>query len=196
MLSKFMLDPLANTIAVIVLAGMIFSVISVGILYIKGASPRFKWPKWVVPVLAVIGLCVALYLTYVETAKVEAVCGPVGDCNSVQQSPYAYLFGVIPVGVFGAMGYLGILVAWLIQRFGPDRFQKFAVFAIWGMSWFGVLYSIYLTFLEPFVIGATCVWCITSAILITLLLWASTTPALEYLQINDSETEGLDIIAD
>jgi len=35
------------------------------------------------------------------------------------------------------------------------------------MAWFGVLFTIYLTFLEPFVIGATCMWCITSAILMT-----------------------------
>ena len=36
---------------------------------------------------------------------------------------------------------------------------------------FGVLFSIYLTFLEPFVIGATCAWCITSAIIMALILW-------------------------
>ena len=36
-------------------------------------------------------------------------------------------------------------------------------------STFGILFSIYLTFLEPFVIGATCAWCVTSAILMTVL---------------------------
>jgi uncharacterized membrane protein len=36
-----------------------------------------------------------------------------------------------------------------------------------------VLFSIYLTFLEPFVIGATCAWCLTSALIMTLLLWAA-----------------------
>ena len=34
----------------------------------------------------------------------------------------------------------------------------------------GVLFSIYLTFLEPFVIGATCAWCLSSAVIMTLLL--------------------------
>jgi uncharacterized membrane protein len=41
---------------------------------------------------------------------------------------------------------------------------------------FGTLFSIYLTFLEPFVIGATCAWCLTSAIIMTALLWLSITP--------------------
>jgi uncharacterized membrane protein len=47
------------------------------------------------------------------------------------------------------------------------------------MALLGTLFSIYLTFLEPFVIGATCIWCITSAIVITLLLWTTTGPALQ-----------------
>jgi uncharacterized membrane protein len=43
--------------------------------------------------------------------------------------------------------------------------------ALLGLTTIGLLFSIYLTFLEPFVIGATCAWCLTSAIIITLLLW-------------------------
>jgi uncharacterized membrane protein len=39
---------------------------------------------------------------------------------------------------------------------------------------FGTLFSIYLTIPERFVIGATCTWCLTSAIVMTLLLWSST----------------------
>ena len=52
------------------------------------------------------------------------------------------------------------------------------------MAAFGVLFSVYLTFLEPFVIGATCAWCLTSAILMTALFWLSLAPAraaLSYL---------------
>jgi uncharacterized membrane protein len=35
------------------------------------------------------------------------------------------------------------------------------------------LFSIYLTFLEPFVIGASCAWCLTSAIILSALYWLS-----------------------
>jgi uncharacterized membrane protein len=48
-----------------------------------------------------------------------------------------------------------------------------ATFGIWGAALLGTLFSVYLTFLEPFVIGATCAWCLTSAVVITLLLWAT-----------------------
>ena len=50
---------------------------------------------------------------------------------------------------------------------------------MWLVALAGTLFSIYLTVLEPFVIGATCMWCITSAVLMTLLLWAATPAAVE-----------------
>jgi uncharacterized membrane protein len=38
------------------------------------------------------------------------------------------------------------------------------------------LFSIYLTFLEPFVIAATCMWCLASALCIVGLLWLTAAP--------------------
>ena len=43
----------------------------------------------------------------------------------------------------------------------------------------GTLFSIYLTFLEPFVIGATCAWCLASAVILTLLMWLSARPGFD-----------------
>ena len=119
----------------------------------------------------------ALYLSYIEITQSQAICGPVGDCNSVQQSPYARLFGILPIGVLGAAGYVLILFTWILQRYGPAQWRSTSSLAIWGLAWFGVIFSVYLTFLEPFVIGATCMWCITSAIVMTLILWLSTPAA-------------------
>ena len=196
---KIMLDPIANLIAIIILAGMLFSVVSVGQRFLVGKSFEREWPAWVLPVLALIGFGIAIYLTYIELTHSEAVCGPVGNCNTVQESSYAYLFGVIPVGIMGAVGYAVILIAWLVQQFGPQSLRKVSRLAIWGMAWFGVLFSIYLTFLEPFVIGASCTWCLTSAVIMTLILWASTGPALDLFQSSeiddfydddDEESEG------
>jgi uncharacterized membrane protein/thiol-disulfide isomerase/thioredoxin len=189
-LNRFNQDPIANSMAVIVLIGMLVAAAAVIISYLQGAERKFiVAPEWLLPVLALIGLGVAVYLTYVEISKAYAICGPVGNCNSVQESQYAILFGVLPVGVLGAIGYLSILVAWLLKIYGPRNMQNFLAVAIWGMAWFGVLFSIYLTFLEPFVIGATCVWCISSAILITLILLISTTPAKEALRIDYEEED-------
>lgn len=189
--TAFSQDPLANSIAVIVLIGMIASVISISMHFIKNETKNrlLNWPKWALPILSLAGLAVAAYMSYVEVTRVEAVCGPVGDCNRVQESPYAYLFGVIPVGLLGVAGYLAILASWALQQYGPKHFQKSATLALWAMAWFGMAFSIYLTFLEPFVIGATCAWCISSAILMTLVFWSSSKAAIESLQVEEEDSE-------
>ncbi len=189
-IAAFSQDPLANSIAVIVLLGMIASVVSISIHFIKNDTKNrlLNWPKWALPAFSVAGLAVAVYMSYVEVTRVEAVCGPVGDCNRVQESPYAYLFGVIPVGLLGVAGYLAILASWAMQQYGPKSMQKSASVALWAMTWFGMAFSIYLTFLEPFVIGATCAWCISSAILMTLVFWSSSKAAIESLQIDDEDS--------
>jgi uncharacterized membrane protein/thiol-disulfide isomerase/thioredoxin len=175
---KFAQDPAGNTLSVIVLAGMVGAVIFTASQFQqqKAKVDKNKW-GWLIPVLCVFGFGVAGYLAYVETAQVAAVCGPVGDCNTVQQSEYARLFGILPIGVMGLAGYVAIMVAWLVARFAKDKIADFAALSMFGMAVFGVLFSIYLTFLEPFVIGATCAWCLTSAILITILMLLSIRPA-------------------
>lgn len=139
------------------------------------------WDGRLIPALAVAGLAVALYLTYVETTNTQAVCGPVGNCNEVQASPFARLFGVLPVGLLGAVGYVAILVTWAAGRFGTGVWSRLAPFAILGMTSFGVLFSIYLTYLELFIIRAVCIWCVTSAVIMAALLALSVGPAVAAL---------------
>jgi len=165
-------DPAGNALAIVVLLGMIVTVGHSAIVFPRlSPAPLPARRDWAIPVLALIGFGVAAYLAYVETAHVTAVCGPVGDCNTVQQSAYARLFGFLPIGVLGLLGYIAILAAWLVTRFSRGRPADMAALALLGMTTFGTLFSIYLTFLEPFVIGATCAWCLSSAIIMTLLLW-------------------------
>jgi len=73
---------------------------------------------------------------------------------------------------------LPIGISWLIQRFGSENWKNYAAVVLWLFAAIGTAFSIYLTILEPFVIGATCAWCITSAIVITLILLTATGPAL------------------
>jgi uncharacterized membrane protein len=126
-----------------------------------------------------IGLGVAVYLAYVETQLVEAMCGPVGNCNAVQSSPYARLFGILPLGLLGMFGYLAILAGWLYLRLRRDRWALYVSLAVSGMTVFGVLFSIYLTYLEIYVIRAVCLWCLASAVIMTLLMILNVRPALQ-----------------
>jgi uncharacterized membrane protein len=169
--TKFLQDPGANTFSVLVLLGMLGSMFWAVLILrnTKGASIKEGW-AWIIPLLCLIGMIVAGYLAYVETRHVEAVCGPVGDCNTVQQSEYARLFGILPIGVLGLIGYAAMLAAWLVARYAGDQVADLTILSMFVMTVLGTFFSIYLTFLEPFVIGASCAWCLTSAILMTLLM--------------------------
>jgi len=120
---------------------------------------------------------VASYLAFIEVTGREAVCGPVGHCNAVQQSSYAFLFGVLPVGMLGQIGYLTLFATWMGVELGPSAFRPLLRRFLWGTALVGTLFSAYLTFLEPFVIGATCAWCLTSSIVMALMLLVSTSTA-------------------
>lgn len=180
---KFALDPVGNGLSVAVLAGMVAALAWALWQLLRPQPPAVPTPPgWMVPVLCLVGFVVAGYLAYVETTNTLAVCGPVGDCNTVQQSEYARLFGLLPIGVLGLAGYVLIVLAWMVARFGRDLESRLAAVALLGMALAGTLFSIYLTFLEPFVIGATCAWCLTSAIVMTLLLLASVAPGRRALR--------------
>jgi len=168
MLDNLRRDPAGNAVALIVLAGMVASVAAAfGRKPSEGANSK---PRSAVLVVALLGIAVSGYLTYVETSGATAVCGPVGDCNTVQQSPYAMLFGLIPVGLLGLLGYATIVVAWFVWTHKPGVLADYAALTALGIALVGTLFSIYLTFLEPFIIGATCAWCIASSVAITILL--------------------------
>lgn len=172
---RFRQDLIGNTVAVFVLLGMAGSLIGFGYrVFNAPVKETTIWPAWVIPALAVVGIIIAGYLSYVEITHTEAVCGPVGDCNVVQQSPYARLFNLLPIGVLGVLGYLMILFCWTLSQYGPIRWRRLTTYCAFILSLSGVIFSFYLTFLEPFVIGATCAWCIASAIIITLIFWAAT----------------------
>jgi uncharacterized membrane protein len=172
---KFTSDLYGNILSVIVLLGMIGVLIFTGINLSKDdLLDQTKTKDWLIPVLSLIGLGVAGYLAYVEVNQVEAICGPVGNCNTVQQSTYAMLFGILPIGVLGVLGYLVIIILWLAGNLDLEAWQKTISALLWIISMIGFLFSLYLTFLEPFVIGATCLWCLSSAVIMTFLFLLAT----------------------
>lgn len=178
-LDKIRNDLAGNVVSIAVLIGLILTAAVAGNkILLQPADRSLHKIHPAIPLLAVLGIIVAGYLAYVETTGVEAVCGPVGDCNTVQQSAYATLFGVIPMGVLGLFGYIAILTAWLFIQPDNGWLSDMAIVAIFGMTAFGTLFSTYLTFLEPFVIGATCAWCLSSAIIITVQMWLAVDPAM------------------
>jgi uncharacterized membrane protein len=115
-----------------------------------------------VAVLALLGLAVAGYLTYVHYEDLKPICaGGGGGCEKVQSSSYSELAG-IPVAVLGLAGYAVILISvWIPGDLGR------LLGALTAVVGFG--FSAYLTWVELFEIDAICQWCVASAVLMTLL---------------------------
>jgi uncharacterized membrane protein len=169
-------DPAGNAVAIVVLLALLASLVLVPFLALRRQLPAL--PAWPTPVLALLGMAVSAYLRVVETNDLSAVCGTVADCNTVQQSEYARLLGV-PIGVLGVIGYGLLLAGWLVARLVQGRMADLIVVGVAAGAFLGVAFSAYLTFLEPFVIGATCLWCITSALTMLALLWLVARPGWE-----------------
>lgn len=113
--------------------------------------------------LAVVGLLISAYLTWVHYAGVAPVCvGGSGGCETVQTSSYATIFGV-PVAVVGLVGYTGLLLSASLRG-------EVGVYLGFLVALVGVLVSAYLTYLEVFVIHAVCEWCVASASLMVAAL--------------------------
>lgn len=119
-------------------------------------------------ILAGLGLLDSLYLTYVKVSNTFALCGPIGNCESVNTSRYSEIAG-IPIAVFGAGAYLLMLAVLLLEARG-GLWRDNGPLAMFGLSLLGVLYSVFLTYLELFVIRAICPYCVISAIILMLLL--------------------------
>jgi uncharacterized membrane protein len=181
---------LATAIAVLLALSVVYALVA-AVMAGTGRTPPVlpEWTASIIPVLCVIGLGVAGYLTFVETQNVSAVCGPIGDCNSVQSSPYAKLFGFLPVGILGLAGYVAIIAAWAWGRWGKGILALYAPALLLAMALFGVLFSLYLTYIELAVILAVCIWCLTSAVLMAFVLILAVGPAMGVF-LGTEETDG------
>jgi uncharacterized membrane protein len=123
--------------------------------------------------LALAGLGVATYIAIAESGGGTPKCLAGGSgCETVANSKYSELAGV-NVAVIGIFGYALLLIAALLPG-DPGRFGGFLTALI------GFGFSLYLTYLELFVIDAICQWCVVSAILMALSLAVAAARAFIY----------------
>jgi uncharacterized membrane protein len=109
----------------------------------------------VLAAIAVFGIAVASYLTYVKLSGGVPLCGPLAGCETVQTSEYSTVLG-IPVSAFGlaySITMLALVGGW--WRSGDRRFLMGAYMI--GLT--GVVAVAYLVFLQLAVIHAVCAWC-------------------------------------
>jgi uncharacterized membrane protein len=111
--------------------------------------------------LGLAGVGIAGYLTYVHYAGLHPICGISHGCETVQTSRYASLLRV-PVALLGLITYILILAS---LRIRGER----ALLGGYALTLIAFLFSSYLTYREVFTIHAICTWCVSSAIVFTLL---------------------------
>jgi uncharacterized membrane protein len=136
--------------------------------------PREDTLRRAAAIVSALGIGVATYITIADSGGGAPAClAGGGGCETVASSSYSHLFG-INVAVFGIAGYVVLLAAALLRGDGV-RLAGFAAALV------GFGFSAYLTYLELFTIEAICQWCVSSAVLMTLLLALNTTRAFTYM---------------
>ena len=124
--------------------------------------------------IALIGVFVSLYLTLYKLGYIGTlVCGT-GGCETVQLSKWGNFLGM-PVAGWGVVYYgvvLALSVAGVQEGYSGSRRLTTALLVVTG---WGLLFTLWLTYLELFVIHAICRWCVGSAtmtvLLFVLALW-------------------------
>lgn len=139
-------------------------------------------PNWALLALSAVGIMLAGYLTWTESAGAALQgCTEGSGCDVVMSSKWGTLMGM-PTAQWGLIAYLALAASAFIK--GADRHWRTA----WTLAFFGVCYSAYLTTVSLTILGATCPYCLTSFGLMTsifaLVTWQrpTTTSAFSWGQ--------------
>jgi len=132
-------------------------------------------PKWLyitAALLSLIGLADSLYLTVQHVTGQSVRCTVVSGCSEVLSSPYAVVAG-FPLAGFGAAAYFTVFSLATLALFGYRIAGKLLLPLVSLM----VLMSLWLFYLQAFVIRAFCQFCLLSAaitiglLVVSLLAW-------------------------
>ena len=132
-------------------------------------KPNRLW--WTAIGLTLIGLVDSSYLTWIKLTDSLAVCGGIGDCESVNSSRFAEIGG-IPIALIGVLGYAAILMVLILDGRKPIWRDGLRL-TFFGFTLTGTLISLYLSYLEVFVLRAVCPYCVISAVVMFVLFCIS-----------------------
>jgi uncharacterized membrane protein len=126
----------------------------------------------IVAALALAGIFISLYLALYKIGVIGELSCSIGSCETVNTSKWA-TFLHLPVAVWGLLFYIDVF---LISVLGTTRsFENESLVSVLlvAEAAIGVLFSAWLTYLELAVIHAICIWCVTSALVVTMIFVVS-----------------------
>ena len=119
--------------------------------------------------LVLVGLFIAGYLSYLKIAAAPAACVDAGpfDCNVVLNSQYSELAG-LPIAYLGLGVYALIGLVMLFER-RLSFLEQYGSLLIFGIGLFAWLFSMWLVYVQFFLLEALCPWCLSHEANFTLL---------------------------
>ena len=113
--------------------------------------------------LSLAGLFISAYLYLYKLGRIGSLACGTGGCETVQLSSWSRFAG-LEVSLIGLIGYAALLALSLMSLQFPERAWPVKMM-VWASS-VGVGFTVYLTYLELFVIHAICRWCVASGAII------------------------------
>jgi len=123
----------------------------------------------IVAALALAGIFISLYLTLYKIGVIGELSCSIGSCETVNTSKWSRFLG-LPVAAWGLLFYLDVFAVALVGTMRRFELEPAISFLLVGEAAVGVLFSAWLTYLELGVIHAICIWCVTSAVIVTIIL--------------------------
>jgi uncharacterized membrane protein len=115
-------------------------------------------------VIAVVGVADAMYLTIAHLTGESVVCGESLGCSRVLSSKYASI-GPVPLASFGLLGYFTAFSCATFAAFGYLRARTFFAVVVAAMF----LATLWLLFVQAFLLHSFCRYCLLSAALVFVL---------------------------
>jgi uncharacterized membrane protein len=126
----------------------------------------------IVAALALAGIFISIYLTLYKLGVIGELSCTIGSCETVNTSRWSILLG-LPVAAWGLLFYLDVFVIALLGTMPRFENEPLVSIVLAAEGAIGVLFSAWLTYLELAVIHAICIWCVTSASIVTLIFLVS-----------------------
>lgn len=121
-----------------------------------------EFPKLIAMLLGILGFGLSLYIHHKKSGREKMVCYIGQDCDAVVHSEYSRFLGV-PVEILGMAYYAATALATLAFLVRPELATIPAVFWALAPTAAAFLFSLYLTFIQGFVLREWCEWCLVSA---------------------------------
>jgi uncharacterized membrane protein len=126
----------------------------------------------IVAALALAGIFISLYLTLYKIGVIGELSCSIGSCETVNLSKWSRFLG-LPVAAWGLFFYVDVFAIALIGTLPRFENEPLISLVLTAEAAIGVLFSAWLTYLELAVIHAICIWCVTSAVVVTLIFLTS-----------------------